>query len=309
MGSAEIACTSLRTLLETPGVEVVGVVSQPDRPAGRRLQPAACPAKAYARGMGIEMFTPDGVNRPETLAHLRAWRPDIGVVVAYGQILKRELLALPPLGFINVHTSLLPRYRGAAPIQRAVASGDTGTGVTIMQMDEGMDTGDILAQRPVPIGEQDTAGDVHDRLAEAGAALLPEVLADIQAGRAVRQPQNHAYATAAPKLTKADGRMDWMQPARFLFNRVRGFNPWPGCFCHYECGGAVHTMRVLETRAESGSGAVAPGTVIGTDGGGPLVACGEGALRLWRVQPEGGRVMEGAAFLCGRPLRTGSRFL
>ena len=307
MGSAEIACASLQALLDAPGIKVVGAITQPDRPAGRNLQTAACAAKAYAQARGVEIFSPASVNHPEALEHIRQWLPDIGVVVAYGQILKRPLLALPGLGFINIHTSLLPKYRGAAPIQRAVANGDAETGVTIMQMDEGMDTGGILAQLPVPIGHEDTAGQVHDRLATAGAALLPAVLAGIRAGRMEIHPQDNAYATTAPKLTKAEGRLDWTQPAMALFNRIRGFNPWPGCFFQYECSHGVQSVRVLEARAECGGGFPAvPGSVIGIDGG-PLAACGEGALRLLRVQPEGGKTMSGAAFLCGRQLRIGDR--
>jgi methionyl-tRNA formyltransferase len=307
MGSAEIACAPLQALLDTPEIEVVGAITQPDRPAGRTLRTAACAAKAYAQARGIELFSPASVNHPESLEHIRQWRPDIGVVVAYGQILKRPLLALPRRGFINIHTSLLPKYRGAAPIQRAVANGDAETGVTIMQMDEGMDTGGILAQCTVPIGCEDTAGHVHDRLAAAGAALLPSVLADIQAGRMEIHPQDNAYATSAPKLAKAEGRLDWTQPATALFNRVRGFNPWPGCFFQYECGHGVQTVRVLDAWAECGGGFPSvPGSVIGIDGG-PLVACGEGALRLRQVQPEGGKVMQGSAFLCGHPLHIGDR--
>jgi len=307
MGSAGIACASLQALLDTPDCEIAGVVTQPERPAGRNRKNTACAASAFAAARGVEIFAPVNVNHPESVARIRNWRPDLGVVVAYGQILRRALLDLPPLGFINVHTSLLPKYRGAAPIQRAVANGDSVTGVTIMQMDEGMDTGDILAQHTVPIGETDTSVEVHDRLASAGAELLMSVLADIRAGRAQRTPQDHAQATLAPKLTKAEGRLDWTLPAQRLFNQIRGFTPWPGCFCEYECGG-VHALRVLEAKPEATAAQAPPGAVVETARG-PLVACGEGALRLIRVQPEGGKAMDATAFLCGRPLRAGDRFL
>ncbi len=307
MGSADIACASLQALLDAPAIEVIGMITQPDRPAGRRRQMAACPANAYARELGVELFTPDSVNHPDALEHIRGWRPDIGVVVAYGQILKRELLSIPRFGFINVHTSLLPRYRGAAPIQRAVANGDAKTGVTLMQVDAGMDTGAVLARCKVPIGETDTAAEVHERLEAAGAALLPAVLADVASGRLVPVPQDHAHATMAPKLAKADGCLHWSQSARYLYNQIRGFNPWPGCFCQVACGGRLQAVRVLASRAECGTAPVPPGTVIEVAGG-PLVACGEGALRLLQVQPEGGRAMDGLAFLCGRPLRPGDRF-
>lgn len=305
MGSAEIACASLQALLDTDGIDVVGVVTQPDRPAGRGKRTASCAAHAYALDCGIDLYASARVNTTEAITRIAAWRPDIGVVVAYGQILRRELLAVPPLGFVNVHTSLLPKYRGAAPIQRVVANGDRETGVTIMQMDAGMDTGDILAQQAVPINEHDTAGSVHDRLGAAGAALLVPVLFALQAGQAHRLPQNPAHATLASKLHKAEGKLDWTQPARYLYNHVRGFNPWPGCYCRFECGGAERTLRVLEARIENGA-PVAPGTVIDVQDG-LLVACGEGALRLVRVQTEGGKAMEATAFLCGRPMRVGDR--
>jgi methionyl-tRNA formyltransferase len=305
MGSAEIACVSLQALLESDDMDVVGMVTQPERPSGRGKHPASCPAYTYAQARGVELYAPDRVNTPEAVARIRAWQPDIGVVVAYGQILRRELLAVPSLGFVNVHTSLLPKYRGAAPIQRAVANGDRETGVTIMQMDEGMDTGDMLAQQVVPIGEHDTAGMVHDRLAVVGAGLLLPVLRDIQAGRVRRLPQNPAHATHAAKLQKAEGKLDWTQPARYLYNRVRGFSPWPGCYCYHDCGSGQRLLRVLEARVEPGRLA-APGEVIGVDGE-PVIACGEGALRLVRVQPEGGKAMAAAAFLCGRAMQVGER--
>ncbi len=307
LGSADIACASLQVLLDTEGIEVVGLVTQPDRPAGRGKRPASCPARAYSRDLGIECYAPERINSPDALTHIRAWRPDIGVVVAYGQILKRDLLAIPPLGFINVHTSLLPKYRGASPIQRAVANGDRETGVSIMQIDEGMDTGAVYAMRGVDIRETDTASVVHDRLAAAGAGMLPAVLAGVREGRLPTVPQAHAYATLAPKLSKADGVLDWTQPARYLYNHIRGYNPWPGCSCYYAAGGALRTLRVLEARVECGALAT-PGTVM--DGlGGLLVACSEGALRLLRVQPEGGCVMDATAFLCGRAVKVGDRFV
>ncbi len=308
MGSAEIACAALQTLLATDGIEIVGMVTQPDRPAGRRLQTASCAARAFALDLGVDLYAPAQVNSAEALARIRAWRPDIGVVVAYGQILRPELLAVPPLGFINMHTSLLPKYRGAAPIQWAVANGERKTGVTIMQMDAGMDTGDILAWHEVAIGDADTAGAVSDRLTVAGTALLVETLSDLRAGRAVRHPQEQALATLAPKLTKAHGRIDWTQPARTLYNRVRGFYPWPCCSSDFGCSGRLRTLRILAAHVECGGTRVAPGTVMDVSGGGPLVACGEGALRLLQVQPEGGNVMTGTAFLCGRPVRVGDRF-
>jgi methionyl-tRNA formyltransferase len=302
MGSADIACPSLESLLREPDIEVVGVITQPDRPKGRRLKLSACAVKAHLASSDIAVLTPESINTPESLAALRAMEPDLVVVMAYGQILKPEVLAIPRLGCINVHTSLLPLYRGAAPIQWAVANGDTETGVTIMHMDAGMDTGDIVLQRSVPIGEAETAGDVHDNLAIAGAALLCEAVRSILAGTDLRAVQDEDLATYAAKLKKADGRIDWTQSAKAIYDRIRGFNPWPCCYCCVE-GLHAHTLRVLMARMEPGAGVA--GEVLAIKGDGPLVACGEGAIRLVSVQPQGKRVMEGCAYLCGHSIHQG----
>jgi len=302
MGSAEIACSSLDALLSEPSVTVVGVVTQPDRPKGRQLKLAACSVKQHVAEAGIPIATPQSINAAESLDWLRSLAPDLAVVVAYGQILKPAVLAAPRLGCINVHTSLLPRYRGAAPIPWAVANGDRETGVTIMHMDPGMDTGDIIAQRVVSIHADDTAGSVHDRLALAGSALLCAVLREIQAGRAPRRPQDESLATYAPKLSKLDGKIDWTQSADAIYNRVRGFNPWPCCYCGVPSAGRG-MLRVLAARVEAGTGA--PGEVLNIGGDGPLVGCGTEALRLLEVQPEGKRAMRGDAYLRGHALRLG----
>ena len=302
MGSADIACPSLEALLQEPSVDVVGVVTQPDRPKGRRLQTSACAVKAHIEGAGVPILSPQNVNTQESLDALTALQPDLIVVIAYGQILKPTILAIPRLGCINVHTSLLPQYRGAAPIQWAVANGDAETGVTIIHMDAGMDTGDIIAQRTIPIGLTETAGMVHDSLAIAGAGLLCEAIRDIQAGSARRQPQDESLATHAPKLTKEDGRIDWTQSATAIYNRIRGFNPWPCCFCSVP-GNPTRTLRVLVAIPAPGDGE--PGEVLDTKGDGPLVACGEGAIRLLEVQPQGKRVMQGKAYVCGHVLQKG----
>lgn len=304
MGSAAIACPSLDALLQRSGVEVVGVVTQPDRPKGRHLKRSPCPVKARIEGRHVPLITPRSINAPEALESLRAWRPDLAVVVAYGQILKPDVLAVPRLGCINVHTSLLPKYRGAAPIQWAVARGESETGVTIMVMDEGMDTGDILAQRAVSIGDAETAGMLHDRLATVGADLLCAVVQDLAAGRVQRIPQNDACATYAPKLRKQDGKIDWTQSAEAIYNRIRGFNPWPCCFCVVP-GDPPHRLRVLAARLEQGDGT--PGEVLDVKGEGPLVACGDGAIRLVEVQPEGKRAMGGESYLCGHALQRGEQ--
>ena len=304
MGSAEIACETLTMLMQSPALDVVGVVAQPDRPGGRKLHVASCPAKRHAETLGVEIFTPERVNTPESIAHIASWSPDVGVVMAYGQILRPALLDVPHLGFLNIHTSLLPRYRGAAPIQRAIANGDAVTGVTVMQMDAGMDTGDILAMEPVAIGEAETASSLHDKLSSVGARVLQGVLADLAAGKTHARPQPEKGVTYAPRLHKSEGQIDWTQPARRLYNQIRGFNPWPCCYCRFDDGkGGMQTLRVLEARCLSG-GYGLPGEIL-SDRKGLVVACGEGALELIRVQPQGKGVMEGKAFLQGRRLVAG----
>jgi len=324
MGSAELACPCLDRLLANPADQVVGVVTQPDRPKGRALQMAPCAVRAHVAERGIPMFTPENVNAPDSVAALQALAPDLIIVVAYGQFLKAEILNLPPCGpahrlvppkrfreggsslsgggCINVHASLLPKYRGAAPIQWAVANGETETGVTTMFVNARMDAGDIIDRIVEPIRPEDTAGSLHDRLAQCGADLLARTIEALRQGSIRCQPQNEAQATFAPRIKKADGRMDWRLPATLIHNRVRGFNPWPGCFCELPPVGVV---RVLKTRVEAGRSA-AVGAVLEAAGEGPLIQAGQDALRLLEVQPEGRKVMSGAAFLCGHPLTAAS---
>jgi methionyl-tRNA formyltransferase len=302
MGSGELGCPALARLLEAADHEVVGVVSQPDRPKGRRLRLGPCPAKAVADARGVPVFTPESVNAAACLETLGALAPDVVVVAAYGQKLGAGLLALPRRGCINIHASLLPRYRGAAPIQWAIANGDSLSGVTLMHMNDRMDAGDIIARVEVAIEPDDTAGSLHDRLAVAGAGLLMDVLAAVAEGRAARMPQDESQATFAPKLTKSDGRIDWALPARQIVDRVRGFNPWPCCFCLV--GETGKRLRVL--RAETAAGTGRPGTVLEVE---PdlVVAAGAGAVRLREVQPEGRNVMSAAAYRRGHGLATGER--
>ena len=305
MGSAEFACPALEALWAGGRDEVVGLVTQPDRPQGRRLTLAPCPVKARFGARGVPVLTPEKVNEPAAVAALRDLRPDLIVVVAYGQIIGRALLALPPQGCVNVHGSLLPKYRGAAPIAWAIAHGESVTGITTMFMNARMDAGDILRQAPVAITPDDTGGSLQARLAAAGAGLLLQTLDDLRAGRAARVPQNEAEATLAPKLSKADGRIDWALAATAIVNRVRAFNPWPCCICGLP-GPEARPLRVLRARTEPGQG-LAPGTVLGDASAGPLVQAGTDAVRLIEVQPEGRRPMTGTAFLQGHPLRPGAR--
>lgn len=305
MGSSGFACPSLERLLASPGDAVVGIVTQPDRPKGRHLELSPCPVKERLGDRGIPVFTPERVNTQESLAALAALRPDVIVVVAYGQILKSGLLTLAPLGCINVHGSLLPKYRGAAPIQWALANGEAVTGVTTMYLNERMDAGDTILKREVRIADDDTGGTLHDKLAAAGADVLAETMALVRAGTAPRMPQDEAAATLAPKLRKSDGRIDWTLPAGMIRNRVRAFNPWPGCQCELPAGSG-RLLKVLAARIEAGTGA-APGTILDGTGDGPRVQTADGALRLLQVQPEGRKPMTGAAFLRGYPLREGDR--
>jgi methionyl-tRNA formyltransferase len=303
MGSSEFACASLRVLLQGNADELAGLVCQPDRPGGRHLRVRACPVKALAEGTGVEVFAPERVNMPEGVEAVRRWKPDLIVVVAYGQILGRAVLDLPARGCVNIHGSLLPKYRGAAPIPWAIARGETVTGVTAIFMNERMDAGDIIRQSAVPVDPGDTGGSLEVKLAAAGARLLAEVLDDIRGGRAARTPQDETAATFAPQLSKADGRIAWTQRAVEIHNRVRAFHPWPGCYCE-DPHGPGRRLRVLRSRVEDARGE--PGRVLEAAGEGPLVGAGERALRLLEVQPEGKPAMAGSAYLRGHALAEGA---
>ncbi|MBM4164709.1 MAG: methionyl-tRNA formyltransferase [Lentisphaerae bacterium] len=313
MGSAETSAVMLDALVYMRAAEVVGVVTQPDRPCGRRQHFMPCPCKAKAHVNALTVISPEKVNRPEAIEQLRAWAPDLIVVVAYGQFLGKTILALPPLGCINIHLSLLPRYRGAAPVQRAIAAGETVTGVTAMMMDEGMDSGDLLMQSAEPILRDDTAQSLLERLALLGAVALLRVVRLAETGQLTRTPQDASLATFAPKLSKQDGAMDWTRTATELALRVRAFNPWPGCFTWLPLtlkGGTLMRLKLLRSEALPdwvAPAGLAPGTVCDVSGEGPVVLTGHGGLRLLEAQPEGARRMSGKALLCGHPLRVGDR--
>lgn len=337
MGTPTFAVPTLERLLA--GHEVVGVFTQPDRPAGRGRQLQSSPVKELALAHGVPVFQPASLRRdPAAVASLARLAPDVVVVAAYGLILPPSVLAIAPGQALNVHASLLPRWRGAAPVAYAILAGDLETGVTIMKMDEGLDTGPLIAQRSVPVAAQETAGELTDRLACMGADLLAEMLPRWLAGEVEPDPQDDAAATHAPRLTRADGHLTWSESATDLARRVRALCPWPGAFTAL----AGLTIKVhaatalpapvgvsgLAPGAESGlprdasgralatasgppsaaepslpSGAAAgsvPGTVVGLESG-IAVATGDGWLRLDRVQPAGGRAMSGAEFARGRP--------
>ena len=230
MGTAELSCASLEKLARSQGFQITAVVTQPDRPKGRELKPQSSPVKTLAQRLGLPVLQPLRARDEKFIAELRTLQPDFIVVAAYGQILPQSILDLPRHGCLNVHTSLLPKYRGAAPIQWAIANGDTETGVTIMKMDAGLDTGAIVAQRRTPILPADDSATLHDRLARLGAELLVETIPDYVAGKIQPQPQPAEGVSHAPKIKKEDGRIDWNLPAKTIWNRLRAFTPWPGAF-------------------------------------------------------------------------------
>jgi methionyl-tRNA formyltransferase len=301
-GTPEFAVPTLKALV-ADGQDVAAVLTQPDRPAGRGRRLAAGPVKDCARALGLDVLQPVSLKDPSVLAALRRLRPRLIVVAAYGLLLRREVLRLPEYGCINVHASLLPRWRGAAPIQRAIEAGDTETGITIMQMDEGLDTGPMLARRTTPITSRDTAATLHDRLAALGAELLIDTLKRMERGDVDPVPQDESLATYAPKITPDDARLDWTRPAPQLERRVRAMNPWPVARAAHR-GRTIRVWQATVIRGVSG----VPGEVIETGPGGVDVACGEGALRLGVLQREGGKRLSAAQFLNGYPLASGERF-
>ncbi len=301
MGSAEFAVPSLDALLHSRH-EVVEVVTQPCKPAGRGMQMRECAVAAFAEGLGLSLYQPRSVRKADPLDHFRALSPDLIVVVAYGKILPAKLLAIPPMGCINVHASLLPKYRGAAPINWAIAHGERETGVTTMFINEELDSGDMLLSASTPIDEIESARDLHDRLAPMGAELLIETIEGLIGGSVKPKPQDHSQATYAPIIKKEDGRIDWSKDAAEIFNRIRAFTPWPGSFTTLQ-GKKLSVFEAAPLEMEHGE---APGTILDACGH-ALVACGSGALSLLEVQLEGKKRMPAAAFLCGHKLEKGER--
>ncbi len=303
MGSGAFAVPSLEALLDS-GHEVAALVTQPDREKGRGQELAAPPTKAVALGRGIPVLQPRRVREPEAREALRGLRPELQVVVAFGQILPKEVIELAPLGTVNVHASLLPRYRGAAPIQWAIARGETETGVTTMRIDEGLDTGPTLLQQRLAIGPEETAAALEPRLARLGADLLLATVRGLADGTLEARPQDHAQATLAPLLRKEDGRVDWSQPAPAVACRARGFFPWPGAFTFHE----ARLLKLIHVRAlDAPAAPAAPGTILGVSPDGLTVACGQGTqLQVIEVQPESRRAMPASAWAAGAHLRPGS---
>ena len=306
-GTAPLACPSLTRLLGHPDFNIHAVVTQPDRPQGRQLKATPSPVKELAVGAGLPVWQPEKCRDPAFIEQVRAAKPDLIVVAAYGQMLPPALLDAPTHGCVNVHASLLPRYRGAAPIQWAILEGDTETGVTIMRIDQGLDTGDILSQRATPVHDTDDAITLHDRLANMGAALLVETLPHYILGsiQPVRQPtQGASYAR---KISKEDGQIDWRESALAIWRRVRALIPWPGTFTFLPATPKPRLLKVW--RASVGPDLCGPpGTVLAADRSGILVACGSGALCIAELQLEGGRRLAAGEFLAGHPFRPGQSF-
>ncbi len=303
MGTPEFAVPSLKALL-VHGENVVAVVTQPDRPKGRGRKLTPPPVKELALQEGLPVLQPTKIRTDDFLNSLREFSPDLIVVTAYGRILPGPLLNLPPLGTINVHGSLLPKYRGAAPIQWAVINGETETGITIMQMDEGMDTGDILLPGALAIEPDDTAGTLSVKMAELGGRLLVEALKLLKAGKLTPHKQDESQATMAPPLTKELGRIDWSKPAFALSCLIRGLDPWPTAYTHLD-GKLLRLFspRVIEDQVDQ-----QPGTLCRADAEGLLIATSKDYLLVKAVQLEGSKRMPVDAFLRGRPLTPGIKF-
>ncbi len=302
-GTPEFAVPSLRTLQDT-GHRILAVYTQPDRPAGRGRQIAESPVKRLAVHYGLRVVQPPNFKSDMVVAELRALQPDAMIVVAYGLILSPAVLEIPRYGCLNVHASLLPRWRGAAPIQRAIEAGDTLTGVTIMQMDTGLDTGDILDTAVTTIAETDTCEILHDRLAELGAETLDGTLTRLAAGAATRHPQDPGGASYAAKLSKEEARLDWRQPALILHRQIRAFNPWP--VAHTTWRDRVLRLWEVGPLGSPKDTSAPPGTLVAAGADGVYVQTGRGVLNVTRLQIEGGRPLEAAAFLRGHPLAAGA---
>ena len=314
-GTPEFAVPTLKRLRAQPDFEIAAVITQPDRPRGRGMEVSFSPVKQVAGGARLQILQPEKIRAPEVQETLRSLKPDAIVIIAYGQIVPARLLSIPKHGWINLHGSLLPKYRGAAPIQWAIANGETSTGLTTMRIDAGMDTGDMLLQAELPISADETTPQLAARMAEAGAPLMAETLRGIASGTISPHPQNHDLATYAPLLKREDGRIDWTRSAQEIYNRMRAFTPWPGAFTTFR-GQTVHFWAEPVSKDLSGPqsgrtsdlGGQAPGTLrihaqrLFVDCGGATV------LRVVSVKREGGKSVDAMEYAHGVRLTDGERF-
>lgn len=298
IGTGEIGVPVLRSLLNSKEHQLAGVVTQPDKPAGRAQRIEAPPIKVALTGSGVPVLQPGRIKRAEAVAEIRALAPDVIVVMAYGQILPRSVLEIPPVACLNLHASLLPRHRGAAPIQASILAGDRESGITVMYVDEGLDTGDVLLQSVLEIARDETGGSLHDRLAQIAPAALEKALTYFQKGNAPRIPQDSSLATYAPKLQRDDGRIDWTESAALIERKIRAFDPWPGAFTMLRNeAGRERKLKIFRAKVIESTKA-APGEILRSDGS-ILIAANEGALSLGELQLEGKRRMSAAEFLRG----------
>ncbi|MDQ6862042.1 MAG: methionyl-tRNA formyltransferase [Verrucomicrobiota bacterium] len=301
IGTGEIGVPVIRWLAESDEHELVGVVTQPDKPVGReqRIQPT--PIKAAIADVDVPVLQPERIKREEAVAAIRALAPEVIVVMAYGQILPRSVLEIPSIACLNLHASLLPKYRGAAPIQAAIAAGDQETGITVMYMDEGLDTGDMLLEARLPIAPGETGQSLHDRLGAIAPDALREAFRQLAAGTAPRIPQPNSEATYAPKLEREHGHIDWNRSALAIERKIRAYDPWPGTYTTVADqngrGRKLKIYRAAIMAAEPGT----PGKIVSVSENGIVIGCGEGALRLTDVQLEGKKRMSAAEFVRGQP--------
>ncbi len=311
-GTPSFAVPTLQHLLAQSEFEVLGVITQPDRPRGRGQEISFSPVKEAALAANLPVHQPEKIRSPEAETLLQKLAPDCVVIIAYGQIIPARLLPVPKLGWINLHASLLPKYRGAAPINWAIVNGETRTGVTTMRIDAGMDTGEILLQREIEIGAKETAPELAARMSESGAPLMAETLCGLAAGSIAPKPQNHAEASYAPMLKKEDGRIDWKRPAIEIYNRMRGFAPWPGAYTTFR-GRTCQIWAEPVSKAglvgmPSGVGGDAPGTLLGEENG-LFVGCGDATvLCVSIVKLEGRKRVKATDFANGARLKSGERF-
>ena len=322
MGTPELSCASLEKLAHDKNFQIVAVVTQPDKPKGRELKPQPSPVKILAQKLNPPVLQPAKARDEKFISELRELKPDLIAVVAYGQILPQAILDLPKSGCLNVHASLLPKYRGASPIQSAILNGETETGVTIMKMDAGLDTGGIPAQARTPILPEDNSQTLHDRLAQLGGELLVETIPDYVAGKIQPEPQPKEGVSYAAKIKKEDGRIDWNLSAQEILNRLRAFTPWPGIFTFLKIEQKPQLLKIWKAEIveeisdrdsalrcpDAAARRPYPGGILLADKNGIVAVCGEKALRILELQREGGRRLSAQEFLAGNPVNAGEKF-